>query len=108
RLVGNSPIRIDPGGASREFVSSAAVGSIQRARCSATADRCRNPNQLGYPGKAFRMAGCALCGAAEDDDPMAACRVAPVLAMEVSTWPTEDSGRVTGTDPQDGRGESGV
>ncbi len=46
------------------------------------------------------MAGCALCSAAEDDDPMAACRVAPVLAMEVSTRSTEDSRRVTCTNPQ--------
>jgi hypothetical protein len=36
-----------------------------------------------YPGKALRMAGCAVYSTAEDDDPMAACRVAPVLAMAV-------------------------
>jgi hypothetical protein len=45
---------------------------------------------------------------AEDDDPMAACGVAPVLAMEVSTGPTENSGPVTYIDPQDGAGESGM
>ncbi|MGZ5140064.1 MAG: hypothetical protein ACXWCX_19885 [Burkholderiales bacterium] len=32
--------------------------------------------------------------------------VAPVVAMEVSTVPTENAGRVTWTDPQDGAGKS--
>ncbi|MGZ9058551.1 MAG: hypothetical protein ACXW14_04810, partial [Burkholderiaceae bacterium] len=37
---------------------------------------------------------------------MAACWVAPVLAMEVSTGPAADPCRVTYIDPQDGSGES--
>jgi hypothetical protein len=57
--------------------------AVQRARCSTTAYRRRKPNQLGYLGKALRMAGFAVCSTAEDDDPLAACWVAPVLAMEV-------------------------
>ena len=58
-----------------------------------------NSNQLGAPRKTLRMAGCTRCSTAEDDDSMAPRRVAIVLAMEVPTWPAQDSRRVTCADP---------
>jgi hypothetical protein len=53
------------------------------------------------------MAGNVVCSTAEDDDPLAPCGLAPVLEMEVPVWSTEDSGRVTRTDPQNGSREPG-
>jgi hypothetical protein len=37
------------------------------------------------------LAGCAVCSTAEDDHSMASCRMAPVLAVEVSTGSTANS-----------------
>ena len=54
------------------------------------------------------MAGCVVRGWAEDDDPLATSGLASVLEMEVPTWSTEDSGRATRIDPQDGSGEPGM
>jgi hypothetical protein len=54
------------------------------------------------------MAGRAVRVRTEDDDPMAACGLAPVLEMEVPVWSAEDSRGVAYIDPQDGSGKPGV
>lgn len=59
-----------------------------KSAASSHAGGCRNANQLGCPGQVLRLAGCAVCSTAENDHSMASCRLAPVLAVEVSTGST--------------------
>ena len=63
---------------------------------------CRYANQLGGLGQALRLAGYIDSSTTENHHPMAACGLAPVLALEMSTGLTADSRRVTRTDPPDG------
>src|SRR5450756_1537022 len=84
---------------SREPVSASVTRPVHRARCQSAANRSIDANLACDALKILRMAECPGGGAPRDDDPLAPCGMATVLAPEVSTQPTGDSPTIAGSDP---------
>src|SRR4029079_2936707 len=96
------------GDSCRKFSPPKAACPLHRAGGQAAECRCCNTDQTRASYPFVRLARRSRHCASENDHPLAPCRMEFVLATQVQTGSTADSGRTAGADSQDGLGEPGV